>query len=223
MYRDCSPHKGFQVVACYDFQATLTVLIRGIPMEKIKAFLSRGASTIAIPLTSAVFLLLKCGNYCAAPCQAEANSSLTVESKSFKNNSLIPSRFTADGANISPSLHWSKAAAATKSYCLICNDPDAPNGNWVHWVAYDIPSNVDSIIENASSAGQFARQGVNSFNKVGWNGPAPPAGKAHRYIFTVYALNTTLGNIGKPTDADLKKRAAGHILSSGAIVGLYKR
>jgi Raf kinase inhibitor-like YbhB/YbcL family protein len=192
-------------------------------MGKIKTPLPRGASALIIALASTVFVLLQYGYYCTAPCQAESASSITVESKSFKNNSYIPSRFTADGADISPSLHWTKAGPTTKSYCLICNDPDAPNGNWVHWVAYDIPASVDSINENASSAGQFAKQGVNSFNKVGWNGPAPPAGKPHRYIFTIYALNTALGNVGKPTDGDLKRRLAGHVLSSGTIVGLYKR
>lgn len=205
------------------FQARTVVLIREIAMKMIKTRLPRGASALLIALASVGFVLLQYGKYFLSPCQAEGISSLTVESKSFKNNSYIPSRFTADGADISPSLSWTKASPATKSYCLICNDPDAPNGNWVHWVAYDIPPNVDSIVENASSAGQFARQGVNSFHKVGWNGPSPPAGKPHRYIFTVYALNAMLGNIGQPTDGDLKKRLAGHILSSGTIVGLYKR
>jgi Raf kinase inhibitor-like YbhB/YbcL family protein len=192
-------------------------------MEKIKALLPRGATALSIVLMSSAFLLLQCGNYCQVPCQAQTTSSMSVESKSFKNNSYIPSRFTADGADISPSLHWTKGSPATKSYCLICNDPDAPNGNWVHWVVYDIPPGIDSIIENASTLGQFARQGINSFNKVGWNGPSPPAGKPHRYVFTVYALNTALGNIGQPTDNDLKRRFSGHVLSSGTIVGLYRR
>ena len=192
-------------------------------MKKIKTALSNRLFALTIALTSIVFVLLPYCNYCSAPYQAEAFSPLTVESESFKNNGYIPSRFTADGADISPSLHWTRAGAATKSYCLICNDPDAPNGNWVHWVAYDIPPSVDLIKENASAAGQFFRQGVNSFNKVGWNGPAPPAGKPHRYIFTVYALNATLGDIGKPTDGDLKRHLASHVLNSGTIVGLYRR
>lgn len=192
-------------------------------MENIKTILSRSSCGLTIALFSTVSLILQYGKYCTGSCQAAGVSPISVESRSFKNNSYIPSRFTADGANFSPALQWSKGGPATKSYCLICNDPDAPNGNWVHWVAYDIPSTIETLTENASVTAHNFRQGVNSFSKVGWNGPAPPAGKVHRYVFTVFALDTLLGNIGQPTDSDLKNRIVGHVLSSGMIVGLYRR
>ena len=156
------------------------------------------------------------------PCQA-AVVQMSVQSNAFNANQYIPAKFTADGADASPALRWTGSPRGARSFCLICHDPDAPNNNWVHWVAYDIPPDMNSLVEGASVNAKAFRQGINSFNKVGWNGPAPPPGKPHRYIFDVYALDTLLSDLAQPKDIDLKKRVSGHVLATGQLVGLYKR
>jgi Raf kinase inhibitor-like YbhB/YbcL family protein len=192
-------------------------------VEKIKMALPSGAWRSQVSLMAVIILFLQYAKHAPPPCQAAYPLPLSVTSSSFKSGGYMPSKFTADGANISPALEWSKSAANAKSYCLICNDPDAPSGNWIHWVAYDIPPHVEHLLENASATAQNFRQGVNSFNKVGWNGPAPPRGKVHRYVFTVFAVDTMFGDIGRVAEIDLKKRLAGHVLTSGQAMAIYKR
>ena len=109
---------------------------------------------------------------------------MILTSKSFKNGSRIPSKFTADGQNISPQLEWQNPPAATKSFALTCIDPDAPSGNFIHWIVYDIPANVSSIEQGQ----KIGRELPNSFGKIGYKGPSPPSG-THRYVFTLYALD----------------------------------
>ena len=112
-------------------------------------------------------------------------------STAFAEGEMIPVLYTADGQDISPPLSWSIFPEAD-SYALICEDPDAPVGNWVHWVVYNIPSNVN-IIKQATPPDSLlpscALQGVNSWGSIGYGGPAPSSG-THRYFFRVYALDT---------------------------------
>ena len=117
-----------------------------------------------------------------------------VLSSAFKEGGAIPKDYTCDGKNVSPPLRWSDYPAGTKSFALICDDPDAPSRTWVHWVLYDLPSTTESLPERVSADYTLpngAKQGTNDFGKTGYGGPCPPSG-THRYLFKVYALDTML-------------------------------
>jgi Raf kinase inhibitor-like YbhB/YbcL family protein len=154
---------------------------------------------------------------------------LSIESKSFKQNEKIPVLFTCDGQDISPSLEWSGTPAETKSLVLIVDDPDAPDPaapkmTWVHWVLYNIPPSVQGLEENITSASLPAgtKEGVNDWGRKGYGGPCPPIGK-HRYFFKLYALDTILENLEGPSKKKLEFAFKGHILAKAQLVGTYER
>lgn len=153
---------------------------------------------------------------------------ITVVSTAFAPNAEIPARFTCEGEDISLPLTWSGAPAKTKSFVLISDDPDAPDPKapkmtYVHWVLYDIPVSVTSLGEGASThLPASVREGLNDWKRTGWGGPCPPIGR-HRYFFKLYALDTTLGDLGSPTKAALEKAMQGHILAQGELVGTYQK
>lgn len=150
---------------------------------------------------------------------------ITLESSAFKEGELIPSKFTCDGANISPELNWSGIPADTKSIALICDDPDAPVGDWVHWVVYNIPTAIKELKENVPPGKKFAdgmTHGLNDFKQYGYGGPCPPSG-VHRYYFKIYALDTILKLEPGATKKDLLKNMEKHILAEGRLMGKYKR
>lgn len=151
---------------------------------------------------------------------------MDLESKSFKNRGYIPEKYTCDSSDISPELRWSDAPPATKSFAIICDDPDAPMGTWVHWVIFNIPAQKNSLKENISKVSILPSgiiQGMNSYRSFGYRGPCPPSGKPHRYFFKLYALDTILSLSQSPTKDELLKAMDGHILSTTQIIGLYKR
>jgi len=135
-------------------------------------------------------------------------------SKDFKNSGRIPSKFTADGINISPHLEWSNAPNSTKSFALICVDPDAPSGSFMHWIVYDIPSNISSI----EQGNKIGKELPNSFGKIGYKGPSPPSG-IHRYIFNLYALDIEHLAVNRE---NFLKEFEKHKLDSAQLVGLYE-
>ncbi len=150
---------------------------------------------------------------------------LTITSSAFKDSGDIPPAYTCDGKNISPPLAWDGVPAGTKSFVLINDDPDAPAGTWIHWVAWNISSGKTALAENISPDSSFPdgmKQGINDFGATGYGGPAPPSGK-HRYFFKLYALDTTLLVPGHSTAGDLEKAMKGHILGRAQIIGLYSR
>lgn len=111
---------------------------------------------------------------------------MKLTSPEFEHNKLIPRKFTCMGEDVNPALHIKDIPKAAQSLVLIVDDPDAPMGNWVHWVVYDIPAIAD--IKEGSIPGT---QGINDFNKINYGGPCPPSG-THRYFFKLYALDTKL-------------------------------
>ena len=109
---------------------------------------------------------------------------------------------------------------------LICDDPDAPGGTWVHWVLYNLPGRTTALAENLDATATLpngARQGVNSFGKVGYGGPHPPAGKPHHYFFKLYALDVGLALKPNATKADLLQAMEHHVLADGVLMGKYQR
>ena len=145
---------------------------------------------------------------------------LTVTSAACAEGSAIAVKYTCDGEDMSPPLIIGATPAGTRSLALIMDDPDAPGGTWVHWVAWNIPPLTQEIPENGMPA--VARQGHNDWKRNGYGGPCPPSG-THRYFFKLYALDTTLALASMATKADLEHAMQGHILAAGQLMGSYKR
>ncbi|HEV8610659.1 MAG TPA: YbhB/YbcL family Raf kinase inhibitor-like protein [Thermoanaerobaculia bacterium] len=152
-------------------------------------------------------------------------STLEVWSPAFPEGGAIPAKYTCDGKDVSPPLSWSGVPAGTKSLALICDDPDAPAGVWVHWVAYDLPASSTGFPEAVPPREEIpsgGRQGRNDFRKIGYGGPCPPSG-THRYVFTVSAFDRTVGLPPGATKAQLLAAMRGHVLAEGWLTGKYSR
>lgn len=137
----------------------------------------------------------------------------------FSDNQAIPGQFTCDGENINPKLNITEIPEKTKSLSLIVDDPDAPGGNFIHWVMWNVGAETKQIEENSIPAGAVV--GKNDFGNNEYGGPCPPSG-THRYQFTVYALDT---KIDLPASAGKKELLAAmndHILSQAMLVGNYR-
>lgn len=150
---------------------------------------------------------------------------ITITSTAFTEGSMIPQDYTCDGEDISPPLAWSGVPDGTKSLALICDDPDAPMGTWVHWVLFNIPAHIMELPTNISPEKIIqngAKHGINDFRKFGYGGPCPPGG-THRYYFKLYALDTEINVETGITKAQLLKAMEGHILAEGQLMGRYSR
>lgn len=153
----------------------------------------------------------------------------SLTSPAFEAGQLIPSVHTCEGNDISPALAWSDIPPKAQSLALIVDDPDAPDPaapqrTWVHWVLYNIPASASTLAEAARS-GEYpagTRDGTNDWKRTGYGGPCPPIGK-HRYFFKLYALDTVLPDLGKPTKAALEKAMEGHVLAYAELIGLYQK
>ncbi|MBI2931190.1 MAG: YbhB/YbcL family Raf kinase inhibitor-like protein [Planctomycetes bacterium] len=153
-----------------------------------------------------------------------------MTSTSFKNDDEMPVDYTEDGLNKSPAISWADAPAGTRSFALICDDPDAPQATpFVHWVVVDIPAAMKTLPEGISKSANpreipGATQGVNDFRRIGYDGPAPPRGHGtHHYHFHLYALNAPLKLAGTITKDGLLRAMRGHVLGTGEIVATYRR
>ncbi len=150
---------------------------------------------------------------------------IKITSSAFEDGGLIPAKYTCDGADISPPLQWDAVPEGTRSIALICDDPDAPMGTWVHWVLFNLPGDAKELAQNIPTEETLpngAKQGVNDFGRVGYGGPCPPGG-THRYFFKIYALDTEVGLQAGADKRQLLKAMEGHILSQGQLIGKYKR
>ena len=151
---------------------------------------------------------------------------LELGSPAFQTDSLIPVKHTCDGADTSPALFWSGVPDSARSLALICDDPDAPRGTWVHWVIYGIPPEMDSLPQAVPKGKEVlsgVKQGLTDFQRVGYGGPCPPEGKPHRYFFKLYALDAELVLESGKSKEELLKAMKGHILAQGELVGRYGR
>jgi Raf kinase inhibitor-like YbhB/YbcL family protein len=153
---------------------------------------------------------------------------MTIEltSKAFQPGGTIPKQYTGDGVDRSPPLAWSEPPAGTQSLALICEDPDAPRGTWVHWVLFNLPAQSRELEEGlptTETLGNGAKQGTNDFGNIGYGGPAPPKGKPHRYFFKLYALDGAVALPAGATKSKLMDALKGHILAQGQLLGQYGR
>ena len=146
-------------------------------------------------------------------------TNMKIASSAFENNAQIPSKYTCDAENINPPLEISEIPEGTVSLALLVDDPDAPAGDWVHWLVWNIPPSTESIAEGSAPQGV---EGTTDFGKTEWGGPCPPSG-THRYFFKLYALDTELDLPETAKKVDLLNAMDGHVLEQVEIVGLYQR
>jgi Raf kinase inhibitor-like YbhB/YbcL family protein len=163
------------------------------------------------------------------PVAGGAGMSLSIRSTAFAPHGEIPQQYTCEGADISPPLAFAEAPAGTRSLALVVDDPDAPDPAapqrvYVHWVVYDLPADAAGLPEAVAPAAlpAGAREGTNDWHRTGWGGPCPPIGR-HRYFFKLYALDTLLGDLGRPTRAALERAMEGHVLAQAEVVGTYQK
>lgn len=150
---------------------------------------------------------------------------IVVKSPAFTEDHPIPTKYTADGGDVSPPLTWSGVPHGTRSLVLLCEDPDAPRGTWSHWVLYGLPGETRELGEGAAGgplpAG--AAQGVNDFGRPGYGGPSPPPGAPHRYYFKLTALSVELQLPAGAKRQDVLAAMDGHVLGEGWLMGTYGR
>ena len=123
-------------------------------------------------------------------------------------------------------MKWSGAPEGAKSFALICDDPDAPRGTWVHWVLYGLPADVTELAEAVPTTETLpdgAMQGTTDFGRVGYGGLCPPPGGPHRYFFKLYALDNDLDLKPGATKKELLAAMAGHILAQAQLMGTFER
>ena len=162
---------------------------------------------------------------------------MKLTSSAFNEGGMIPRKHTCDSSDLSPQLKISELPAGTKSLAIICDDPDAPVGTWVHWVIFNLPPSLRELPEGIArelhptingDSSKAAVQGINDFRRFGYGGPCPPPGSAHRYFFKLYALDTILDFDAASlktgvTSSILKAKVKGHVLAETALMGKYKR
>jgi len=154
----------------------------------------------------------------------------SLASSAFPEAGTIDKKHTCDGSDVSPPLSWKDPPPGAKSFALIVVDPDAPAGAWVHWVLYNVPGTAASLEEGLdkqeslpNGAKNGASWGVNDFSRIGYQGPCPPPGKPHRYVFKLYALDTMLSMPAKAGRFDIEKAMKEHVLAETQLMGKYGR
>ncbi len=154
---------------------------------------------------------------------------LTLKSSAFIEGGEIPLKYSCEGQDISPALEWKNVPENARSLVLIVDDPDAPDPRapkmtWVHWVLFNIPPNSTGIRENVDSEAlpRGTEEGLNDWKVTGYGGPCPPIGR-HRYFHKLYALNTVLEGMDKPTKDQVESVMKGHIIAETELIGTYKK
>jgi len=174
------------------------------------------------------FLVISCscGEKSKTPAEKGKSGPIEFSSPAFVNGASIPAKYTCDGENISPPLKWSNLPQGTQSLALICEDPDARGGTWVHWVLHSIPPSIMEFPEAVPSIGILpngAKHGMNDFKNLGYGGPCPPPGSTHRYFFKLYALDNAPKLPPGISRNELIKIMEGHRLAEPQLMGLYQR
>jgi Raf kinase inhibitor-like YbhB/YbcL family protein len=159
------------------------------------------------------------------PSERKGTSELALTSPAFADGATVPKRYTADGDNVSPPLTWNDGPDGTECFALLCEDPDAPSGVFVHWLLWNLKASDHELPEGVPKTAETfgMRQGENSFGKIGFGGPSPPKGKPHRYVFRLYALDTRLDLAAGATRREFDEAIEGHILAEALLIGMYGR
>lgn len=161
-----------------------------------------------------------------APCALAQPRALKLSSPAFAPETQIPSQFTCEGTDESPPLRWSGVPSQTKALALIVEDPDAPHGTFIHWVAFNLPAHSNGISQGVPQTANLpggGTQGTNDFGKLGYGGPCPPPGPPHHYHFRLFALDQAV-KIGPGVEASaLQSAIAGHVRASADLVAIFGR
>jgi len=197
---------------------------------------------VALPLALLLPILAACGgkvekqaittpsptpaSSLAATVEQEGERTLALSSTAFEEEGLIPSKYTGDGQDISPPLAWNEPPLETKAFALIVDDLDAPSGVFTHWVLFNLPPDARQLPEGIPAQNQLenhALQGKNDFGRIGYSGPLPPRNSAHRYRFTLYALDQPLGLEAGASGKQVLDAMKEHILAQGQLTAIYQR
>ncbi len=153
----------------------------------------------------------------------------SLTSPAFENMGPIPVRFTCEGEDISPQLDWEGVPENTRSLVLIVDDPDVPDPKaprriWVHWVLYNIPPETVRLSEDVEPKNLpgGTEEGLNDWKVTGYGGACPPIGR-HRYFHRLYALDTVLSGLQKPSKSQLESVMKGHVIAQTDLVGTYQK
>jgi Raf kinase inhibitor-like YbhB/YbcL family protein len=146
---------------------------------------------------------------------------IELRSPAFADRAPIPKRFSRLGGNVSPPLEWSGVPPAAVELVLLCEDPDAPSGTFVHWVVTGIDPGATGVAEGGTPQGGTAYR--NGFGEQGWSGPQPPPGNPHRYLFRLFAVDEPVKLSAKPGAAEVHRAVAGRTLAEGVCVGTFRR
>jgi hypothetical protein len=152
---------------------------------------------------------------------------LSLTSLAFADGEAMPRRYTCDGDDVSPPLAWSGLPDGTWSLVLIVDDPDAPDPKaprmtWVHWVLFNLPPDAEGLAEGVMELPPGTEAGLNDWKRLAYGGPCPPIGR-HRYMHKLYALDSTLTGLDRPTKADVERAMQGHVLAEARLVGTYEK
>lgn len=154
---------------------------------------------------------------------------LQIHSPAFSDGGAIPQKYTCEGDDVSPPLEWQGIPGEARSLVLIVDDPDAPDPaaprmTWVHWLLYNLPVDISGLPEgiNATALPDGTQGGLNDWKRTGYGGPCPPIGR-HRYFHKLYALDTVLEGLDRPTKEELEAAMKGHILAHGQLIGTYQK
>ena len=156
---------------------------------------------------------------------AEEDAGFKLTSAAFQEGGRIPDEYTCKGDNISPPLSWTDVPEGTESLALIVEDPDTPFGTMTHWVIFNIPADKRSLPEGIPRDGRLPDgtvQGRSGMRRTGYMGPCPPWGQ-HRYVFTIYALDTILEEDQQMSKKKLLKAMEGQVLARAKLAGLYSK
>jgi len=185
----------------------------------------------SLTCVSLVLLVVFCGapstnRNAGQPAPVRPKATMVLFSPAFENGQPIPKRFTGDGQNVSPELVWDSVPEGTRSFALVCSDPDAPIRTFIHWVIYNIPDTMRRLPEGFPTEPEFPNgicQGRNGFGGIGYSGPKPPPGKPHRYYFVLYALDTVIGMRPGSSAKSIKESTLGRTLAKAELMGTYGR
>jgi Raf kinase inhibitor-like YbhB/YbcL family protein len=178
----------------------------------------------SIPLLLLVLSAIAACRHSDTAIAAGVTATIALSSTSLQGGKF-PKQYTCDGSDTSPQLSWPSPPAGTKSFALIMTDPDAPGGTFVHWVLYDIPAATRELPAGIPKQGQLSdgsHQGSNDFGRTGYGGPCPPRG-THHYVFSLYAVDTTLGLPPGASRSQVEASIKGHILAHGELIATYSR
>ncbi|MDD5083236.1 MAG: YbhB/YbcL family Raf kinase inhibitor-like protein [Dehalococcoidales bacterium] len=173
-----------------------------------------------------VLLPAACQSGDGTPLEEPGEMTLSITSPAFGDGDEIPAKYTCQGEDVSPPLAWDEPPAGTRSFAMIMDDPDAPGGTYTHWIMFNLPADSRQLAEAVPVQAELtggALHGENSAGRTGYSGPCPPAGRAHRYQFTLYALSQVLDLKAGVTKSQVRDAMLGHILAWGQLTGTYRR